>query len=334
MALLSPHSARTNTMPRKSATGGRLATVLCVIALVVFTLSCRETGHGPITAARDMVSVVTTPIRSVGSFITAPFKGLGNIFSNLTASQETLSELKAENDALRAKNVELSEAQQSAERLQSLLELKNAYKLQSTAAHVVSGSTDSWSSTITIDKGSAAGMQIGMPVTDSTGVIGQISEVGPTSSVVRLISDETSSVSAMVQSSRAQGMLVGSADGTLRLTLVTTDQSVAVGDTVVTSGLGGIYPKGLPLGTVSSIEKNTGSTYYVITVKPFTTTSSFEEVLVITSLTDEQQADASEAAQADKQESSSTSAAATTQDADQAASTDSSSDSSNAKQRR
>ncbi|MDY2788640.1 MAG: rod shape-determining protein MreC [Atopobium sp.] len=333
MALLSPHSARTTGMPRKGATGGRLATILCIIALIVFTLSCREAGHGPITMTRDMFSVITTPVRSVGSFISMPFKGIGNIFSNLTASQETLSELKAENDKLRTKNVELSEAQQTADRLQGLLDLKSAYKLQSTAAHVVSGSTDSWSSTITIDKGSAAGMQIGMPVMDSTGVIGQISEVGPTSSVVRLISDETSSVSAMVQSSRAQGMLVGSADGTLRLTLVTTDQSVAIGDTIVTSGLGGIYPKGLPLGTVSALEKNAGAMYYVITVKPFRTSSSFEEVLVITSLTDEQQATAQEAAQADKQESSSTSATSTSASSASAA-TDAASDSSRTKQRR
>ncbi|WP_028264308.1 rod shape-determining protein MreC [Atopobium fossor] len=333
MALLSPHSARTTGMPRKGATGGRLATILCIIALIVFTLSCREAGHGPITTTRDLFSVITTPVRGIGSFIASPIKGMGNIFSNLTASQETLSDLKAQNDKLRAQNAELSEAQQSAERLQGLLNLKSSYKLESTAAHVVSGSTDSWSSTITIDKGSAAGMQVGMPVTDSTGVIGQISEVGPTSSVVRLISDESSSVSAMVQASRAQGMLVGSADGTLRLTLVTTDQSVAVGDTIVTSGLGGIYPKGLPLGTVSSIEKNAGAMYYVITVKPFTKSSSFEEVLVITSLTDEQQATNEEAAQADKQESSSTSAASTTAATDDAAA-QSSEDESDTKQRR
>jgi rod shape-determining protein MreC len=107
----------------------------------------------------------------------------------------------------------------------------------------------------------------------------------------------------MIQSSRAQGILRGSEDGTLRLSLVRTDQTVEVGDTVVTSGLGGVYPKGLPLGMVASIERVSGSHYFEIEVEPLSKTKTFEEVLVITSLTEEQKATADEVAMADSQDS-------------------------------
>lgn len=129
-----------------------------------------------------------------------------------------------------------------------------------------------------------------MPVTSSAGVIGQIIEVSAKTSTVRLIGDENSGVSAMVQDTRAQGMLQGQADGTLRLEYVSVDSDVKVGDIIVTSGIGGVFPKGLPLGTVSSVEKSANDVYYTIVVRAQTTAENNEEVLVITSLTDEQSA--------------------------------------------
>lgn len=286
--------------------GLRTCIVLIVLSLVMFTASVREgDGPGVFTTVRGAWMTITTPIRWVGGAVTAPFQGLGNIFANLTADQERLSELKAENERLVARNAELEESEQTARRLESLLGLQSLYNLQSTGARIISGSTDSWSSTVTIDKGTAAGIAVGMPVTDSNGAIGQIIRCGAASSTVRLVTDENSSVSAMVQSSRAQGVLRGSVDGTLHLTLVRTDQNVEVGDTVVTSGLGGVFPKGLPLGTVTSVERTSGALYYDIEVEPLSSTESFEEVLVITSLTEDQKPTAEEVAQADQQDSAS-----------------------------
>ena len=303
---------------RTDADGGlRTCIVLVVVSLVIFTLSVREgTSGGFFTSARGAWMTITTPIRWVGGACTAPFQGLGNVVANLTADQERLSDLKAENERLVARNAELEEAEQTAARLESLLGLQSLYNLQSTAARIISGSTDSWSSTVTIDKGTASGIAVGMPVTDSNGAIGQIIRCGPSSSTVRLVTDENSSVSAMVQASRAQGVLRGSADGTLRLTLVRTDQMVEVGDTVVTSGLGGVYPKGLPLGKVSSVERTSGSLYYEIEVEPLASAESFEEVLVITSLTEDQKATAADVAEADLQDASGASSADAASDAE------------------
>ena len=294
--------------------GGKRLIVCCVASVVLFTASCRMGSSGPLEAVRGAFQTVTSPVRYIGATVSLPFQGLGNIFANLTADQETLSELKQQNAELQARNAELEEAEHTAKSLQDLLNLQDSYSLQSTGARITSGSSDSWTSTVTINLGTSSGVGVGMPVTASNGVIGQIIESGLTSSTVRLLTDENSSVSAMVQSSRAQGMLNGSATGQLTLDLISTDQTVEVGDVVVTSGLGGVFPKGLPLGKVTNVEKNPGSLYLEVTVEAFASTENFEEVLVITSLTESQEASAEDIAEADAQETSSTSSSASGSD--------------------
>ena len=281
---------------------GRTLVVCLLVSLALFTVSCRFGDEGPLAAVRGAFQTVTLPVRYLGATVAAPFQGLGNIVTNLTADQATLSELRAENEELKARNVELEEAAQSAERLQGLLDLRDANNLQSTAARIISGSGDSWGTTVTIDKGTSSGLSVGMPVATSTGVIGQIVECGPATSTVRLVTDDNSSVSAMIQSSRAQGMLEGSSSGEVRLELVSTGQEVAVGDVIVTSGLGGVFPKGLPLGEVVSVTSNPGDLYLDIVVELYADTTRSEEVLVITSLTEDQRASAEDIAEADAQE--------------------------------
>lgn len=287
---------------RKGTGGGRELVACVVVSVALFTLSCQAGTSGPLEMVRGAFQTVTAPIRSLGATVTAPIRGLGNVFANLTADQATLSELQAEVDELRARNAELEEDASSAQRLEDLLDLRDANDLQSVAARIISGSTDSWSSTVTLDKGSSSGLGAGMPVTTSSGVIGQIVSCSATTSTVRLLSDESSSISAMIQSSRAQGMLSGSASGEVRLELVSTGQEVDTGDVIVTSGLGGVFPKGLPIGEVASVTSNPGDLYLDIVVELYADTTRSEEVLVITSLTEDQQASAEDIAEADAQE--------------------------------
>lgn len=294
-------------------------TIICaVLSLVLMTVSARFPDLFIFTGAKALFQVVALPVRVVGSAISAPFQAITNVAGNLTADDASLSDLKAENAKLRARNAELEEAEKTASRLQSLLKLQDTYKLESTAARIVSGSTDTFSSTVMIDKGSSDGLAVGMPVTDSNGAIGQIIEVATHSATVKLITDASSGVSAMIQSSRAQGVLTGSATGDVKLTLIRTTQKVSVGDVVITSGMGGVFPKGLPLGTVSSVESAPGALYYTISVTPYVQAENNEEVLVITSLREEQKASAEDIAQADAQETGST-----TQEDDKSDSSDS-----------
>lgn len=291
-------SSHLNT--QRQSTGVRPLIVLCLVSILLLTFYIREGESGPIHSVRGAVSVVTTPVRVLGSLVATPFNAAGNVMGNLTASQETLSELREQNAELTAQVAELSESKKTSERLESLLNLQSTYNLTSTAARIIANSSDAWSRAVTIDKGTAAGFSCGMAVCNSGGVIGQIVEVSATTSTVQLITDEGSGVSAMIQSTRAQGMLQGQPDGSLRLSYVSTESDVKVGDIVITSGIGGVYPKGLPLGTVSSVEKSDNDVYYTIVVRAQSTAENNEEVLVITSLTDDQIASDQDVASANK----------------------------------
>ena len=291
-------SSHLNT--QRQSTGIRPLIVLCLVSILLLTFYIREGESGPIHSVRGAVSVVTTPVRVLGSLVATPFNAAGNVMGNLTASQETLSELREQNAELTAQVAELSESKKTSERLESLLNLQSTYSLTSTAARIIGNSSDAWSRAVTIDKGTAAGFSCGMAVCNSGGVIGQIVEVSATTSTVQLITDEGSGVSAMIQSTRAQGMLQGQPDGSLRLSYVSTESDVKVGDIVITSGIGGVYPKGLPLGTVSSVEKSDNDVYYTIVVRAQSTAENNEEVLVITSLTDDQIASDQDVASANK----------------------------------
>lgn len=286
----------------RQSSGVRELVACVIVSVALFTLSCQSGGTGPLEVARGAFQTITSPVRSLGTAITAPLRGLGNVFANLTADQATLSELQEEIDELRARNAELEEDASSAQRLQDLLDLRDANDLNTTAARIISGSTDSWSSTVMLDKGSGSGLSAGMPVTTSSGIIGQIVSCSPTTSTVRLLTDESSSISAMIQSSRAQGMLSGSSSGEVHLELVSTAQEVSQGDVVVTSGLGGVFPKGLPLGEVVSVTSDPGDLYLDIVVELYADTTRSEEVLVITSISEEQRATSEDIAEADAQE--------------------------------
>lgn len=241
---------------------------------------------------------LTSPVRAVGAAVSAPFGVLGRAADDASASKETLTELKKQNERLTAQVAELSEAKKTAERLESLVGLKSSYNLSSVAARIIGSTGDAWSNSVVLDKGSSSGFAVGMPVCSAGGVIGQITEVSANTSTVRLLSDEHSGISAMVQSTRAQGMLQGQPDGSLRLSYVASDADVKAGDIVITSGIGGLFPKGLPLGTVTSVDRPANAVYYTIVVRPVSTAENNEEVLVITSLGDDQVASDEEVAQA------------------------------------
>lgn len=287
-----------NLHSSRQSTGGRPLIVLCLVSLLLLTFYLREGDTGMIHSLRGAAMTVTSPVRMLGGAVAAPFNAIGNAIGNAGASSETLSELKKENERLTAKVAELFEAQETAARLEKLVGLQSTYSLKSTAARIIGSTGDAWFNAVIIDKGTNAGFEVGMPVCSSGGVIGQIIEVSATTSTVRLVSDEQSGISAMVQGSRAQGMLRGQADGTLRLEYVVSDAEVSAGDIIITSGIGGSFPKGLPLGTVASINRAANAVYYTIIVRPASTAENNEEVLVITSLEDDQVASDEEVAEA------------------------------------
>ena len=190
-------------------------------------------------------------------------------------------ELKDEIEKLRLERVRLVDDAEQARRLQALLGFKEQYISKTTAAQVIGSSGSEQSRSIYIDKGSNQGLDKDMPVITADGVIGRVLKVYPSVSQVLLINDQTSGVGAILEQSRLQGILRGTPAGEVILEKVMSDETVQPGEKVLTSGGDQIFPKGLPIGTVSKVSAGR-EVFLNIRVRPATNLSKLEEVLVIT----------------------------------------------------
>ena len=253
-----------------------VALVLIVLSAALLTLYVRFDGGGAFAVVRGGVQSVTKPLEAACSGLSSPFKSIGG-----SASSEELEALQAENEQLRTLVAELEEYRQQDERLTSLVGLSDIYGLETIAADVLS-TTTGWDRTATINVGSEDGVQVGQGVVSSCGLYGQVESVTGTTAVVRLVNDAESSTSAMLQSTNDRGIVQGSYDGTLTLEYISIDSTVGEGDIVITSGKGGVYPRGIILGTVTGVETDSSMLYYSLTVEPIYQIADCEEVLVLT----------------------------------------------------
>ena len=149
------------------------------------------------------------------------------------------------------------------------------------AAEVIGKDPSAWFKTVIIDKGKADGLQKGLPVVLPRGIAGQVIEVSDHYSKVMLIIDRNSAVDALVQRSRARGIIKGASADKCRFEFVLRKNDVQLGDTVVASGFDGVYPKGLRIGQISDLSERNSDIFYEITVTPFVDYEKLEEVLVI-----------------------------------------------------
>lgn len=189
-------------------------------------------------------------------------------------------ELKQQIEDMRLQQVRLQEDAAQAHRLQSLLAFKEQYVSKTVAAQVIGTSGSDMSRTVLIDKGEKAGIEPDMAVMTANGIVGKVLLVYPSAAEVLLINDQSSGVGAILDKSRLQGVLKGTANGQVVLERVMSDETVNVGETLLTSGGDEIFPKGLPVGTVAKVEKGK-DLFLKIEIKPAASLSKLEEVLVL-----------------------------------------------------
>lgn len=210
-----------------------------------------------------------------------PFQEIKKILSYHSTYNRNLI-LKSENLSLKNKLVELEELRQENDRLKKLLNFKREAAASLVVAKIVSRDPSNWSSSVIIDKGSNYGIQENMCVVTELGLVGKVAEVGDSTSKIILINDPNSGVAALVQRSREQGIVSGTITGQLRFHFLPLNSDVKVSDMVITSGLGGIYPKGLIVGKVTEIGEEADGLSKSCLVKPAVRLSGIEEVLIIT----------------------------------------------------
>jgi rod shape-determining protein MreC len=216
----------------------------------------------------------------------AATSAIGAVRSNWT-NYVALQSVRDENERLRQEvarlRVDLQQeralAQQSRE-LQKLLDMRSSVDLSTTAASVIAGGASPEFRTITIDKGTGDGLAHDMAVVAPAGVVGRIILPTARASKVQLLIDRDAAAGAVVERSRAQGVVVGTGEGRFRLDHVPGAADLQVGDRVATSGIEGIYPKGFLIGQIESIDRQ-GGEFVNVVVRPAVEFSALESVLVV-----------------------------------------------------
>lgn len=179
---------------------------------------------------------------------------------------------------------ELSGQSRENERLQALLELRATHLGPVIVSRVISRDVTSWMEWLVIDKGTRDGIQKGMAVLTQDGLVGRVLSAAVRSARIMLITDAQSRVSARIRETRDTGVVEGMGGPVLKLKYIDREAECAAGQTVETSGLGGIYPKGLVIGQIVSVEVDKNGLYQSATVKPAAHFSKLEEVACVQSL--------------------------------------------------
>ncbi len=228
-------------------------------------------------------------VGAVSPFERAGARGIGNIrgtWSRYFALQNTSREneqLKRENDALKLQLNQLQSKAAEADRLAALLNFRQLQRdVPMLAARVIGTSADTASQTIYLDRGERDGIRRNMGVITPDGVVGKVIESYRDTSQVLLLTDKDSGVGAMLAESRIQSPVGGTGEPLLSMKYIPTDDTVNVGEHVVTSGMDRIFPRDLPVGTVAEIK--TGRPFQQVRVRPAANLARLEEVIVLLTL--------------------------------------------------
>lgn len=230
------------------------------------------------------VVTLTAPFQSAVSWTIGGIKRVWYGYFYFVGLRDAQESLIKENDTLRGELAETWETRAENERLRKLLDFEKETPGKLVAASVIGSDSASFAKSLRINRGSRHGLARNMAVVTASGVLGRITEVSPFYSDVQLITDGRSAVAVRVQRTRAQGILEGLGQGLCHLKYVSRAEDVQQGDVVVTSGLGGIFPRGLVVGTVISVDKQEFGVLQDVQVQPAADFSRLpEEVLVFVS---------------------------------------------------
>ncbi len=255
-----------------------LAVVLLMATVLLYSYNLRH--KSTTTFFERAVLTFAEPFQSG---IDQTVDAVRNVWKNylwLVDARQRNIELLKENRELKAKLLQVEEISLQNQRLRALLGFVDDLDRPALPAQVIGEDASNWARTIVIDKGTKSGLRNGLPVVAAEGVVGRIIKISQNSARVLLITDASSAVAALIQRTRTRGVARGQGqDLSVEYALRTAD--IEVGDLLVTSGMGGIFPKGLPLGKVADIEKGQFGLFQQVKVETMVDFSHLEEVLVI-----------------------------------------------------
>jgi len=259
---------------------------LLVANLVIMAVDAKDADGGQ-KMLRVWTQTFASPLQTASSKATGATSGFFQQIWNFRSTAKENEQLK---ERLAQVETELHTAREAAtenERLRALLKLNEQTDIKSIPARVIARDPSVWFNTITINRGSSAGVELNMPVVTASGIVGRIITVSPWSSQVMLITDEKAGAGAVVGQlgqSGALGSVRGRADmgvGVIEMRYVSGLEKVEVNDYVMTTGQDGIYPAGLNVGRVIDVKNGTATQAHQILIQPGAQLDHLEEVAVL-----------------------------------------------------
>jgi len=257
------------------------------LAAILIVLSYNLKQKSPAGLIKKVVLEVAAPVQNI---LNASVKSVSDVWSRylfLVGIEEENKNLKKKINDLKAQLILYQEGYLEAERLRNLLALKDDYNFKFVTARVIGREQVVLSKTVLINKGTAHGLNAGMPVLAGSGLVGRVIDVSWHAAKVLLLIDESSNIDVIVQRNRTQGIIRGAGSQGYVLKYISKTQDVEEGDVIVSSGISGVFPKGLMIGQVSHIDKQEAGLFLKINVAPSIDFSKLEEVLVLTPDNDE-----------------------------------------------
>jgi rod shape-determining protein MreC len=257
-----------------------LATGISILAaLLIFSLNVPHNREANILE-RSILTVLSPLLQPVYRF-SGLVEGIWDSYIQLVDTHSENMRLRNNLRELNRRVLEGNEAILTNQRLERLLDIKKNIKEPTVAASIIGEDVTSWFRTLVINRGSSSGIREGMAVISADGVVGQTVKVTSTTTRVLLLTDHASSIAATIQRSRARGVIKGKGEMLCTLEFTTREEDVKVGDTVISSGIGGIFLKGLPVGEVTMVKRGEYGIFQTVTIRPAVNIPHLEEVLVV-----------------------------------------------------
>lgn len=259
--------------------------VIVSLLLALFSLHLaltdkREVARGYIV--KEVLSLTISPFQRVVLGMHGGVKGIWTDYIALVGVREENERLNLEMANLVEENTRLKEEVKLNERLKVLLDFKENLNFTTMAAGILGYNMEKWARTITIDKGTAEGVNKDFAVITPEGVVGRVIETNTHTAKVLLNTDLRSDIGVMIQRTRVKGVVEGNGSDSLILKYIRQIDDIRLGDQIVTAGLGGVFPKGLVIGEVTRIEKGNDNFFKFIEVHPTIDIQTLEEVMVVT----------------------------------------------------
>ncbi len=254
-----------------------------MLGLCLLLLTLQTRGEGA-TAGR-VIALVTTPLQTVLTKVGRSAFGLWTTYLDWKNVRAENHRLRAELEQLRVDSLRVSETEDENTRLRRLLALHDRLPLDTIAGDVIAREWG-WARSLIVNRGRADNVLKMTPAIAPEGLVGRVVEVRSGASIVQLLNDPASTVGATVQRTRTTGIVEGEPRGTTRFKYMARDGvAIQVGDLVVTSGLGGVFPKGIPIGRVGAIIDRGSALFHYAALTPAVDLGRIEEVLLLTGQT-------------------------------------------------